>query len=87
MVPPTAIARTANTQPSCFLCELPEVCGPFSAALAIRTVVVEPLVYGSPHSAIYQGTNQNKKPSRSKFAESRKTIFTLMDALLYGLYL
>jgi hypothetical protein len=44
---------------SWFLPELPQVCDPFFAALAVCTKVVRPLAYHSLHSMICQRINLN----------------------------
>jgi hypothetical protein len=61
--------------PSCFLRELPQVCGLFSAALAVRAMVVRPLAYPSHHIAIYQEINLNSNPSLRKFRQIWRTGF------------
>jgi hypothetical protein len=62
-----------------FLRELPKVCGPFSAALVVRVMVVQPLAYCSCHSAMSQW-NRSRVVANS--AGSGELVFTSMDALL-----
>jgi hypothetical protein len=68
---------------SCFLHKLPQACGQFSAALAVRAMVVWPLAYCSRrgNNVIYEWISSQVI---AKSAKSEEPVFTSMDVLLYG---